>query len=416
MRILVGWDEPKEAQLIYLYLNVDSNVVSVATTGEDLFQLAAGEQAWDVILLSTAFPDTEKSFEIACKLLELFPDCPLVGACHSADVFAMARFLTNGMQHYFIRDPQKDFLFLLRLTLENVVKGVHAERERQIAKYLREEVDSVRKLQESLIPPDIQTPPGYQIRARYESSQIQVFGGRPVILAGGDYYDIVQIDEDHLVIVVGDASGHGMRACMSIMIMQALARMIHDDQYRDPGQFMGKMNRRLFSEEDGPDPAWFVSEINRRLCTQSILGEAGGFITVLYGILDTKRHEFRWTSAGHPAPVLQNLKADKATSVGDDELSGLPLGLTSDEIYRTQCCEIPPASRILIYSDGLVEAFPEEEGEHREFGLAGVKETMFLQKSGTIDAALEALFADSHTFTCGKGRHDDTTIVLIERS
>ena len=76
-------------------------------------------------------------------------------------------------------------------------------------------------MQESLIPPEIQCPDGYQIRARYESAQIQVLGGHPVILAGGDYYDVVRIAEDTIVVVVGDASGHGMRACMSIMIMQA---------------------------------------------------------------------------------------------------------------------------------------------------------------------------------------------------
>lgn len=416
MRILVGWDDDQEAQLINLYLNVDANQVSVAGSGEDLLKLADGEESWDVILLSTTLPDTQQAFEISKELRSRFPDCPLVGACRNKDVYEMARFLANGMQHYFIRDPQKDFLFLLHLTLDNVVRGVHAERERQIAKYLREEVDSVRKLQESLIPPEIQCPAGYEIRARYESSQIQVLGGRPVILAGGDYYDVVRIDDDSIVIVVGDASGHGMRACMSIMIMQALARMIHDQRYRDPRQFMQRINQRLFAKETKPDPAWFVEEINRRLCMQSVLGETGGFITLLYGVLDTKRHSFSWTSAGHPLPILFDQKSGKTTLVGNQEFSGLPIGLRHEETYETQSCRIPPQSRLLIYSDGLVEAFPVDEGNHREYGLPGVEQTLHTTKDKPLESAVAALFSDSHAFTSGGGRHDDTTVVLIERS
>lgn len=415
MRILVGWDDSEEAQLISLYLNVESNVVSVATSVEELLQLAKSAESWDVILLSATLSDVEQSFRVSLELQKHFPDSPLVGGCHPADVYQMARFLTNGMQHYFIRDPQKDFLFLLRLTLENVVKGVHAERERQIAKFLREEVDSVRRLQESLIPPEVQCPSGYEIRARYESAQIQVLGGRPVILAGGDYYDVVRVDEDTLVIVVGDASGHGMRACMSIMIMQALARMIHDQRFRDPQQFMQRINQRLFTNAK-PDPAWFVEEINRRLCMQSVLGDAGGFITLLYGILNTKTHTFHWTSAGHPLPILHELKTDTVKCIGNQDVGGLPIGLMAEETYETQAYEIPPQSRLLVYSDGLVEAFPVELGEHREYGLPGVSDTLRRLKNQPVDSTLNALFEDSHAFTQGHGRHDDTTIVIIERS
>ena len=144
MRILIGWDDLQEAQLITLYLNVDNNQISMATSAEELLNFAQSGAAWDVILMSVTLPDTETAYALCQRLQQIHPDCPLVGACHNQEVYEMARFLTNGMQHYFIRDPNKDFLFLLRLTLVNVVKGVQAERERQIAKFLRDEVDSVR--------------------------------------------------------------------------------------------------------------------------------------------------------------------------------------------------------------------------------------------------------------------------------
>ncbi len=267
-----------------------------------------------------------------------------------------------------------------------------------------------------MIPPEIQSLPGYRIEARYESSQIQMFGGHPVVLAGGDYYDVLRIDAETLIIVVGDASGHGMRACMSIMIMQALARMIHDQRYRDPQQFMQQMNQRLFPNAARPDPAWFVGEINRRLCKQSILGDTGGFITLLYGVLDAKRHEFHWTSAGHPLPVLQDMKSNTVRTVGRLEVGGLPIGIRDEETYQAQSCQLPPQSRLLIYSDGLTEAFPESREGHREFGLLGAMQTLREQKDRPLESALEALFAESSVFTESRGRHDDTTVVLIERS
>ncbi len=124
MRILVGWDDSQETQLITLYLSVDDNQIFAANSAEELLALADGEDPWDIILLSTTLPDTEEAFRVCLKLREKHPDCPLVGACRNTDVYEMARFMTNGMQHYFIRDTNKDFLFLLRLTLVNVVKGV----------------------------------------------------------------------------------------------------------------------------------------------------------------------------------------------------------------------------------------------------------------------------------------------------
>src|SRR5262249_39980002 len=159
----------------------------------------------------------------------------------------------------------QDFVFLLQSTVESVVQAVQAERERKIAERLREEIDSVRKLQESIIPRNLPAPPGYTICARYESSQIRVLGGQPVAMAGGDYYDVFTSDGSDAVLLVGDASGHGMKACMSIMTMHTLVRMIRGQSYRRTSAF--------------------VAEVNRLLSEHGILTGDGGFITLLYGVL-----------------------------------------------------------------------------------------------------------------------------------
>jgi serine phosphatase RsbU (regulator of sigma subunit) len=394
MRVLVGWENVAEAELLGLYLNIAEDSAVICTSANDLLQAAQNEH-WDTIFLALGLAEGEQAFEFFQRLRRAQPDCPIVGACHANEVFRVARFMTNGMRSYMLRDTSGDFVFLVHATLEGVVQSVRAEREQKIAERLREEIESVRKLQESIIPHDLNCPAGYSICARYEPSQIQVMGGQPVIMAGGDYYDVFRVDDNSLVILVGDASGHGMKACMSIFTMHTLVRMIRGERYQET--------------------ASFVAEINRRLCEQSIIKDEGGFITLFYGILRADRNEFQWTSAGHPLPFLQQFQQGTINCIGTREQTGLPLGLFSDAAYTSSSISIPSASRLLLYTDGLIEAISEAAETHSEFGQEGVMNTMRRTGKSPLAQTLQALFADSNAFTRGAGRHDDTSVVLLER-
>ncbi|MBI5761717.1 MAG: fused response regulator/phosphatase [Planctomycetales bacterium] len=396
MRVLVGWDDVEQADLISLYLSVDASEAVVTSDPERLIAEAKRTGDWDVILMTTLLPDIDGSFAIFEKLRQLRPGCPVVCACEAQDVFRMARFMSSGMRTYVLRDAGAEFIFLLQAMLETVVAAVHNEREQKIAERLREEVDSVRKLQESITPRDITLPAGYQIVARYEPSQMKVLGGQPIVMAGGDYYDIFRLDDSHIVLLVGDASGHGMKACMSIMTMHTLARMIRNREFEDP--------------------ATFVVEINRHLCEQSIVSNEGGFITMLYGVLNTDRHELRWCSAGHPIPLLQDLERNEIRALAEDDAGGLPLAITPDAEYETHTSTVPAGSRLLLYTDGLAEAFPEGGEVHAEFGLNGILGTLKRLVRQPLADVFQTLFDESNAFTQGSGRHDDTSVVLLEHS
>ena len=396
MRILVGWDDAEQGELISLYLSAGDNAVIVATKPDQFLKLAGAQQHWDVILISTSLPDIDASFEMFETINQLRPDCPIVGACFTDDVYRIARFMTAGMRAYVIRDEAGDFVFLLQSTLESAVAAVMAEREKLISAKLREEVESVRKLQESIIPADLQCPEGYHMVARYESSQIRVLGGQPVTLAGGDYYDVFTPTDESMIMLVGDASGHGMKACMSIMTMHTLIRMIRSNKYNDT--------------------ASFVEEVNRHLCDQTIVNEDGGFITLLYAILQQDTNELQWTSAGHPFPMLQNMEDNTIRDLGGEDDGGFPLGIVPDAEYSIQTTFIPPKSRLLIYTDGLAEAFPDGQQGHSEFGIKGIVRVLQESRDLPLDETLASLFAESHAFTKGQGRHDDTSVVLMERS
>jgi phosphoserine phosphatase RsbU/P len=396
MRILVAWDDPAEAELIDTFLNVDPNECFVFSDVDEL-DASLRPNAYDAVLLSMRFPSEEGVFPLFERIRRVIPDAPVVGAWAPGEISQVAKFIKNGLHSFISRDENGDFIFLLTSIMEAAFMSVQAQRAQIVMEKLRDEVESVRQLQEAVLPRDLPMPPGYKIVARYESSQIRVLGDRPVVMAGGDYYDVFSFDDGQVVLVLGDAAGHGVKACMSIMTMHTLISMIRDRRF--------------------PNTAEFVTEVNRRLCSSDIIGaDQGGFITLLYCTLDSTKNILEWTSAGHPMPMLQDLTTGEIRKLGSKEEGGLPLVIDEDWEYELCSAEVPDNCRILLYTDGLDEAFPPEPGrEDEQFGEAGIINTLKETVNLPLEEALEQLFQDSLEATGGVGRHDDTSVVLLER-
>ena len=396
MKILVGWDDPQEAQLIELYLSAGDSQAKVCLSADEL-KARAREGGWDVMFLAMTFPRTaDEGYAVFAELQEDPNPLPVVLGCRSTEMMGLVKFLTHGLRFYLIRDERGDFVFLAMSSLESAVAAVRAERARQLAALLREEMDGVRRLQESIIPQGISMPPGYSIAARYEPAQVSVVGDHPVVLAGGDYYNVFRPDERTLVVLIGDASGHGLKACMSIMAMHTLIRMLGGDRYRDT--------------------AAFVTDINERLCENSIVQGGGGFITLLYAALDVETHVLQWTTAGHPLPLLHAADGE-VRPIGDGSEGGLPLGVTSGVPYDSARLTLPPGGRVLLYTDGLADAFPlNAKKGHAAFGVGGIVAALRASHGRPTAETLAHLFEASNAFTCGAGRVDDTSVVLVERT
>lgn len=395
MKILVAWDDPSEAELLRAYLEAGDHEAVVCHTAREVEKEAAA--VWDVVLMSLTFPNSpDQGMALFDSLQQWMPAVPVVLACRTTEMLNLPRFLVRGLRYYLIRDAGGDFVFLVLAGLESALAAHQAEEARKLADRLREEMDGVRRIQESIIPRDLNPPPGYRVAARYESSQVSVVGDRPVVMAGGDYYDVFRPDDHTLVVLLGDASGHGLKACMSIMTMHTLVRMISTDGFRNTARF--------------------VTEINRRLCENSIVQSGGGFITLLYAAIDTRTHTMTWTSAGHPFPLLHHLGSNEVTQAGTSDDGGLPLAISPDIEYTSATVQLPPASRLLLYTDGLPDAFPAGGGELVAFGVRGLTEALQAARGRDLEQALAELFRAANEFTGGAGRHDDSSAVLLERS
>ena len=395
MKILVAWDVPAETELIQLYLTLGGENEVEVCDGRDGLVARAARNGYDVVLLAQTLPTPEEGFTAFLAVRARAPDLPVVLGSRAEEIIGLPKYLKQGLRSYLIRDGRGDFFFLLLAALESAVEAERAQRASALAGKLREELDGVRKLQETIIPRDIRCQAGYRAVARYEPSEMTVAGGQPVVMAGGDYYEVFPSDDGNLVALVGDASGHGLKACMSIITMHTLIRMIAGERYADTGAF--------------------VTDINRRLCESTIVQSGGGFITLFYGAIDTARHQMRWTSAGHPPALVHDRATNTVRPVGGNHDGGLPLGITTDMGYDVLTSDIPPGGRVLIFSDGLTDALAPSGKEPGMFGVDGICRTLRDCRQLSLEGTMEALFRESRAFTEGEGRHDDTSVVLVER-
>ena len=229
MRVLAGWDDADEIELLSMYLEVGDNEITLVRDPATLVATFI-DGGFDVVLLPVTFPDGDQSFAAFEAMRQASPDTPVIVAARPGEIYPLSRFISHGVEAHVYRDPAREYLFLMQALLESALAAKQAEQARLLSEKLRSEIDSVRKLQESMIPRDMSAPPGYELVARYEPSQIQVSGGKPVVLAGGDYYYAFQLAGGKLVFLVGDASGHGIKACMAIMSMHTLINQLQDDR------------------------------------------------------------------------------------------------------------------------------------------------------------------------------------------
>ena len=128
MRILVGWDDEEQIELLKMYLDVDGNAVITTTDPKQFEMLVDSPQTFDVILMTTAYPDSDSAFATFQKLLTARPGCPVVAACNQTEVYRIARFMGAGLRNYLIRDTNGDFLFLVQAILQAAVHQVEMDR------------------------------------------------------------------------------------------------------------------------------------------------------------------------------------------------------------------------------------------------------------------------------------------------
>jgi phosphoserine phosphatase len=240
---------------------------------------------------------------------------------------------------------------------------------------MRQALEMAREVQLSTLPATMPEVTGYDVAGE----------SRPAELTGGDTFDLSLID-GRLLIVLGDATGHGIAPALSVTQMQAMLRIAF----------------RL-----GTDLESAFLHVNNRLAETL---PADRFITAFIGLLDPASHELRFVSGGQ-GPILHYQAASGACAryrPTSFPLGAMPLASAKPATE----IELQPGDVLVLLSDGFYEA---ERADGAQFGEANVERLVAAHREESMRALLSALTEAVDTFAQGAAQQDDMTAVLVKR-
>ena len=221
---------------------------------------------------------------------------------------------------------------------------------------LSAELEAARAVQHVLVPDEIPTVPGFQIECVY----------KPAGDVGGDFFQILPLAHGELLAVIGDVSGKGMPAAMTVSLIVGMVRMLVRTTHK---------------------PAEILSAINQNMMGRT----SGGFTTCL--ILHISHNgTVTAANAGHVPPYLNGheLRVD----------NGLPLGLDANAVYDETTFALAPTEKVTLLTDGVLEART-STGELFGFERAA---SLSAQPAAEIAAAAQRF-----------GQEDDITVLSLVR-
>ncbi len=240
---------------------------------------------------------------------------------------------------------------------------------------MRQELEMARAVQMSTLPATMPVVPGYDLYGTF----------RPASLTGGDTFDLEAIDQG-LLVVLGDATGHGIAPALSVTQMHAMLRMAF----------------RL-----GADLETAFMQVNNQLA--GALAD-DRFITAFIGLLDVAAHRMRFHSGGQ-APIL-HFQAATGGCVRHNPTSFPLAAMPLSSLRPAVSLDMLPGDIVVLLTDGIYE-YRGATGE--QFGEQRVEEIL-LSNHGKPTAELSAILLDAvRAFAQGAPQEDDMTVVLVKR-
>ena len=248
------------------------------------------------------------------------------------------------------------------------VYGEISRRER-----IDQELGFVRQFQLSLLPESNMTLDNFTISARTTSAKE----------VNGDFYDMIRIDDDRILVMVGDACGKGMPACMMAAMTRSFARSAASN-FTTLSAFLREINSNLFRDSD----------IDR-------------FITLGCCLLDRRGGLIEFGRAGHTDMIMHVHGHLRQLSPDGTALGMLP---DEDADFDTICLALDSGTSLMLYSDGLNEALNHEKVEFGTERLTNVF-SVACHHHESASAIIDEVLGAVHDFEYEQ--NDDQTMILI---
>lgn len=369
--ILVVDDSPVNLQVLVRTLQASGHRILAARNGRAALEIAARARP-DLVLLDVMMPEMD-GFEV-CRALKARPetrDAVVIFLSALGEVSEKVSGLSIGAADYITKPIQSEEV-LARVT-SHLTRQYLARELRRSRDRLDRELANAADMQRRLLPRRMPAHPGVEFAAFYQTSRH----------AGGDYYDVIQIDADRFAVMVADVSGHGAPAAIVMAMIRAVLHTC-DDILAEPAAVLHHLNRHF-----------------------EFLWDTAMFATAVYGVLDLGRGTWRSIRAGHPPPLIVG-PGRPVSPVVSGECRMLLFGEMGDLAAEEQA--VRPGDRLVLYTDGVTD----REGPDGQLYDMERLSAMVARNAEAAPAALLArLVKDVESFVGGREADDDQTLLVI---
>ena len=237
---------------------------------------------------------------------------------------------------------------------------------------IKRDIEIASKIQKRILP-----------KVFTDNEYIKIYGmSKPAQEVGGDFYDIFMLDDDRYGLVIGDVSGKGIPAAIFMALTRNTLRA-EARHHINPGELFASANIQLFEDS-----------------------EQGMFTTCAYFLVQPKKRVVYWSNAGHNHQMIYRNKTNKLEIL---KSNGLPLGVFEEKTFSDSVFEYEAGDRLILYTDGVTEAFNSEDEEFGEDRLySTLLENMHLEPKELIQTIHQTV----SKFTENCDQFDDFTIMV----
>ncbi|MCB1167119.1 MAG: SpoIIE family protein phosphatase, partial [Leptospiraceae bacterium] len=371
VRTLIVDDDPVNRQVLRNQLSLEKHEIIEASNGPEAMRAMESSGGLDLVLLDVMMPGLS-GYDVCRAIRQKYSESelPVIMLTARSQMQDLLSGLESGANDYLVKpfDLQE-----LTARVRSMIRLKEAARHQSALAAVRSELELAHALQRSLLPSRIPDLPGFELAVRYRSMD----------RVGGDYYDIVAGDK-FLGILLADVSGHGVPAALIVSIVK-IAFWFQRALLDRPSELLLEMNRAL-------------------------LGNIGSeFVTGCYVYFDHEAAEIHVSNAGHPPAYFLDRKERTLTSVRP---AGRILGILDEPIFATDVQPFGRGNRMVIYTDGVLEAV-DDSGAF--FGAERLEELIVTTAELDAESVAQALLTAVMEWSGGEHRiGDDVAIIVLD--
>ena len=265
----------------------------------------------------------------------------------------------------------------LRVTIDRTLRNMAEWREALLSRdklvALQNELEVARGMQQSILPTQFPKDPSYTVCGRMQ----------PARDVGGDFFDVMYLDDGRVGLAVADVSDKGVPAALFMMSSRTLLKGAAIGVAL-PGEVLREVNDLLIEDNEG-----------------------GMFVTVLYAVYDPSSRELTYANGGHNSPLIVHADGTSALLPLTD---GIALGIAPDLSYRQNTVTLFPGDTVIFYTDGVTEAM---NGEEEQFGLDPLSEFFQTKPPRDPEETTAAVFEAVTAFAGETPQSDDITCLVL---